>query len=222
MAIWFGIYAAEDTFILIGYCISYTFNQKEREKLLRITQFESQNIQRSKDSTKAYYTVLTMSNISHRKPVSASGSRLNRRRSSLSRSRPDRPHCSPEVPTVIFVPCQMECLNRWSPESTASMTSCPDKTMIFQQQEKRRSTSSSSRCATLLMQDSWNRSFLSSYKDDLESSGGDQGDQTGSGSIAKSTTGSQCNTHASVRRRSSVGPPSLPRRQRSSVGLDLN
>ena len=163
-----------------------------------------------------------MQNTSHAsEPKTLDSSRLSRRRSSLRRSRPDAPPRDHEIPTVIYIPCQVVCLNRWSPEgaipstigggNTATPTSAKEA-IFFRQQERRRSASSNvSRCGLqMLLQDV-------SCKNELN------GSQATHSMTKSATSGSQPGDSGSVRvrRRPSTEPPSLPRRQRSSGDLDL-
>lgn len=162
-----------------------------------------------------------MPNTSHSSsPKTMDSHKLSRRRSSLRRSRPDAPPCDDEIPTVIYIPCQVVCLNRWSPESGipsmiggGNTASSAKESIFFQQQERRRSISSNaSRCGfpTLLqMQDACCKNELN-------------GSQATFSMARSATSGSQLDCGSiKVRRRPSTEPPSLPRRQNSSAELDL-
>ena len=148
------------------------------------------------------------------------GSTHNRskRRSTLRRSRPvSPPNDDDDIPRVIFIPCYVEPLDRWSPESGIPSVIGGGNTL--NQWSKRQHGGRCSVSAAL------SRLEITSIQFPTDTRAGKIGSSVGTHSITKSAmSGSQqdgSNSSGVVRRRPSTEPPSLPRRQHSSCELDL-
>ena len=127
------------------------------------------------------------------------------------------------VPSVIFVPVEVQPLNRWSPEGSCSDDCCLSKGCTCQEDEKEQLNS------LLFTQWPLNSAHFSSAevsatsvatREELGESTCDLSSQQTRASRRMSQGSRSC--QRSVHRRTKqLSPPSLPRRQRSSGSLEL-
>ena len=153
----------------------------------------------------------------------STGRSTQRQRISTSSPRPSAP-TKAMVPAVIFIPCQVQILDRWSPDATSSSNAedcCMKKSPSFRRDEENAPASCVFPTRTTVSIACSTRSAPSSPEDELENSMDSVDDRAVRRcSATSSNLGCQASSTKSSRR-SSFGPPTLPRRQRSNVALDL-
>lgn len=153
--------------------------------------------------------------------TNATTSLSSRRRCSLTtRSTRTSTQTKFSVPAVISIPCQVRPLNRWSTDATsaAATEDClMRKSTSFRWDEENNTASSVFTARASVSLSSSACSVISN--DEMESSLRSVDDKA----VRRcSETPSKLGCQASsikTARRSSIGPPTLPRRQRSNVGL---
>jgi hypothetical protein len=147
-------------------------------------------------------------------------SRSSRRRCSLTQAtRSSTPTNS--VPAVIFIPCHVQPINRWSTDAIFSSTTedcCMKKRSSFRWDEENTPASSMFTARASISVGSSALSVISN--DDMEISLKlvDHTKSVRRCSETSSKLGCQA-PFTKMARRSSIGPPTLPRRQRSNVAL---
>lgn len=145
-------------------------------------------------------------------------SSFGRRRGSLTRSMPEAPR-KMSIPSVIFVPIEALPLSRWSPEGSCSddcnlmkICSCdedtkePQSLSVYNQCPAVSMSSSTGSVATREELGDYSCTDLSTHR---------------TVATRRMSQDSKSCQRSIERRTRQVAPPSLPRRQRSSAGLEL-